>query len=686
MNRIVTMSFLTLGLAACAATSSRPAPAPESAHALIPREAIFGNPERAQGRISPDGSRVSWLAPRDGVMNVWVAPTNDLTAARAITNDGYRGIRMHFWSPSSRFIYYLQDEGGNENYHVYAAEVATGVVTDLTPVKAGVRATVEGISRERPNEILVGLNDRNPQLFDLYRVQVESGERELVRENPGYVAWLIDNQLTPRFGIQQVAGGGAEVVDFDGKVLYAIPAEDFLNSQPVGFNAANDRMYMVTSKGRDTAALVAVDTNSGGFETLAATDAADIGNVMQHPTTYEPIAYSYEYLKTEWVGMTERVQADIEWLRAKLPGELALVSATDDLSRVVVHADAAEAPGVFYLFDRTAKTVTKLFATRPALAAAELQPMQALQITSRDGLELVSYLTLPPGADADRDGRPEVPQSMVLAVHGGPWARDSYGYHPWHQWLANRGHAVLSVNYRGSSGFGKKFTNAAIKEFAGRMHDDLIDAVRWAVDEKIAAADKIAIAGGSYGGYATLVGVTFTPDEFACGVDIVGPSSLATLIESFPAYWKPFLEGTWFKFVGDPSDPEDRADMISRSAISRVDAIKVPLLIGQGQNDPRVTKKESDQLVEVMKKKGLPATYVNFPDEGHGFVRPENRLAFYAVMEGFLGRCLGGRSAPFDADAFAGSTVQVLEGADWVPGLGEALAARGQDGGGDSGN
>ncbi|MEQ9317016.1 MAG: prolyl oligopeptidase family serine peptidase, partial [Henriciella sp.] len=407
---------------------------------------------------------------------------------------------------------------------------------------------------------------------------------------------------------------------------------------------------------------------------LAENDKADITNALLHPETYEPIAYASEYLRNEWAPLTDDAAADLTFLQEALGGDIQITAATDDLSRMVVYSESADAPGIYYVYDRAAQSVTEMFKTRPALADAPLQPMYPVEITSRDGLPLVSYLTLPPGSDADGDGRPEEPVPMVLNVHGGPWSRDSYGYNSWHQWLANRGYGVLSVNYRGSTGFGKNFVNAAVGEFAGAMHDDLIDAVNWTVSEGIADQDEIAIAGGSYGGYATLIGVTFTPDTFACGVDIVGPSSLATLIESFPEYWAPFLEGTWFKYVGDPAVPEEREDMLNRSAISRIDAISVPLLVGQGENDPRVTKLESDQLVASMQEKGLPVTYVNFPDEGHGFARPENRLAFYSVMEGFLSECLGGRAEEFGT-AFEGSTIQVLAGAEYVDGLEAAVAA-----------
>lgn len=676
-------SACAVALAACttngagdgadAATASAAA-APSAEVALIPRDAIFGNPERTQGRISPDGKWVSWLAPRDGALNVFVAPADDPTNARPITNDTVRGIRGHFWAPNSEFVYYSQDNGGDENFRVYASNVVTGEVRNLTEIADGARATIQAVSNTRPDEILVGINERNPQLADLYLVNVETGERTLVRENPGFAGWYVDNDLTPRFGLVQTPGGGANIVDMDGEVLLTVPAEDFLTTNAFGFNADNTYMYGVDSRGRDKAALVKISTEDGAVSIIGESDKADISNALLHPTTFEPLAYAANYLRSEWTPLNDDTAADLAFLRSELPGDIQILSTTDDMSKMVVYSEAAEAPGVYYIYDRAAQSVTEMFATRPALADAGLQPMYPVEIQARDGLTLVSYLTLPPGSDADGDGIPEEPVPMVLNVHGGPWARDSYGYNSWHQWLANRGYAVLSVNYRGSTGFGKEFVNAAVKEFAGKMHDDLLDGVQWAIDNGVTDADSVAIAGGSYGGYATLIGVSFTPDTFACGVDIVGPSSLVTLVESFPEYWKPFLEGTWYKYVGDPSDPEDRADMLARSAISRVDDITVPLLVGQGENDPRVTKLESDQLVQVMADKELPVTYVNFPDEGHGFARPENRLAFYSVMESFLSQCLGGRAQAVGT-AFDGSSIEVLHGADFVPGVTDAYAA-----------
>ena len=678
MKRIISLAASAVLLVACGdrqadeatqeSTSAAPKAQAVETAALIPRTVIFGNPDRTQARISPDGAWVSWLAPKDGVLNVWVAPSDDPANARVITNDTYRGISQYFWAPNSAFVYYIQDQGGDENFHVYSANIETGEVVDLTPVKDGARATVESISSQRPDEIVVGINERNAQLFDLYLVDVTTGERELLRENPGYAGWLIDNNLDPRFGFQPTPDGGGNIVDFEGEVFAVIPPEDFLSTNALGFNASNDAVFILDSRGRDTAALTRVALESGDVEVLAENDRADISGILVDQRTLEPIAYNVNHLKSQWYPVDDATAEDFEALSAALGGSLSIVATTEDMSKWIVHEDAPERSGTYFIYDRGDRSVTKMLEQYPDLANYTLAPMEALTIKSRDGLDLPAYLTLPVGSDSNGDGRPETAVPMVLAVHGGPWARDEYGYRSWHQWLANRGYAVLSVNYRGSTGFGKTFTRAAIGEFAGKMHDDLIDGVQWAIDAGVADPDKVAIAGGSYGGYATLIGVSFTPDTFACGVDIVGPSSLVTLIESFPEYWKPFLQGTWYTYVGDPANEEDREDMLARSAISRVDDIKVPLLVGQGQNDPRVTKLESDQLVEAMAANELPVTYVNFPDEGHGFRRPENRLAFYSVMEGFLESCLGGTSEPVN-DAFEGSTVEILYGQGYVKNL-----------------
>lgn len=646
-----------------------------SEYELIDRSELFGNPVASQGRISPDGEWVSWIAPDDGVMNVWVAPASDPSNGKVVTDDRHRGISNHLWSVDSKYVLFVKDNNGDENFHVYATDPRTGETRDLTPLEDGIRAQLMGASRDRPGVILVGTNERNPQLTDLYEYNIETGERTLIAENPGYASFITDNTYKPRMAMIPQPDGGMQAVYLNedltpGDVFADIPSEDMLNTNIVQFSRDNNTVYMIDSRDRNLAAGVAVDLATGERRVIVEPEQADLSNIMVDNDTYEPIAYSTNYLKSEWTPLTDEARAELAFLDANLEGEFQVTSRSQDDNTWIVYDGSAQAPGQYYVYDRTADTLTPWFATRPDLADAPLQPMHPLELKSHDGKTLVSYLTLPPGSDADGDGRPDEAVPMLLWVHGGPWARDGYGYNTIHQWMANRGYAVLSVNYRGSTGFGKEFTNAAVGEFAGKMHDDLIDAVDWAVGEGIAQEDKVAIGGGSYGGYATLIGVTFTPDKFACGVDIVGPSSLVTLIESFPEYWKPFLAGTWYRYVGDPSDPQAREDLLARSAISRIDDIRVPLLVGQGGNDPRVTKPEADNLVAAMQAKNLPVTYINYPDEGHGFQKPENRQSFFAAMEGFLGTCLGGRVQPI-GDSFEGSSAEILAGAEYVEGLGD---------------
>lgn len=678
MKRILLLAGLAIFLSACGdrGTDVDSAKAVDEQQAssspkLIPREVIFGNADRTVARISPDGKYLSWLAPDNGVMNIWVAPADNPEKATVITHDDYRGIQFYSWAPNGQFIYYTQDKGGNENSHVYSANVSTGEVIDLTPVADNVRAQIEAVSADHPDHLVVGLNERNPQVFDLYLVNGRTGERELIQENPGFMGWVIDHDLKPRLGQAPTPEGGANLMDMEGNVVAAIPVADFLTTGVIGFNASNDAIYMVDSRGRDKAALTSMSLDSGEIVVLAESDVADVSGLLVDARTRSPIAYNVNYLKSSWSALDDETAADIKALTTALPGSLQILATTQDMSKWIVHEDATNKSGAYYIYDRESKSVQPLLEQYPALADYSLAPMQALELESRDGLTLVSYLTLPLGSDADGDGIPEKALPMMLWVHGGPWARDEYGYNAAHQWLANRGYAVLSVNYRGSTGFGKAFTRGSVGEWAGKMHDDLIDAVGWAVSSGVADKDKVAIGGGSYGGYATLVGLTFTPDTFACGVDIVGPSNLITLLESFPEYWATFLEGTFYLDLGNPADEKDREFMMSRSPISRVDQISAPLLVGQGQNDPRVTKIESDQIVESMAERELPVTYVNFPDEGHGFARPENRLAFFAVMEGFLEGCLGGASEPVN-DAFDGSSIEILYGSGYIENLPKA--------------
>ncbi|MCL1635895.1 S9 family peptidase [Luteimonas sp. SX5] len=688
-RRLILASSLALALSACtgkdpsadAAAPATPAPAAPAAEAeLISREALFGNPERAAVQISPDGKYLSWVAPVDGVMNIWVAPADDPGKAKSITDDKARGIRQYFWSYLPDTLLYLRDTGGDEDFHLYSVNLTSGEKRDLTPFPK-TRAMVSGVSHLHPESILVGMNDRDPKWHDLYSVDLASGKRTLVEKNTqSFAGYMADADYKVRMAFKPRPDGGQDLLAPDGKGGWKkvddIPFEDSLTTSPAGYTTDGKTLYFVDSRGRNTAALFAVDTASGEKKLVLEDARADVGDTLSDPKTGVVQAVAVDYLKEEWKPLDQSVAADLKKLEAIGPGEISINARTLDDKTWIVAYSAAEASIVYYRYPRGGEPV-KLFSARPALDGKPLVAMWPQEIESRDGRNLVSYLTLPKNADANNDGRADKPVPMVLLVHGGPWGRDGYGYSSMTQWLANRGYAVLSVNFRGSTGFGKDFVTAGDREWAAKMHDDLIDATEWAVKQNVTTKDQVAIMGGSYGGYATLVGMTFTPDAFKCGVDIVGPSNLNTLLSTIPPYWASFFE-QFAKRVGDPRTEDGKKLLAERSPLTHVDKISKPLLIGQGANDPRVKQDESDQIVKAMKAKNIPVTYVLFPDEGHGFARPENSKAFNAVTEGFLSKCLGGRAEPIGQD-FAGSSITVPEGADGVPGLADALKSHKQD-------
>jgi dipeptidyl aminopeptidase/acylaminoacyl peptidase len=642
---------------------------------LIPREDLFGNPTRAGGQVSPDGKWLSWRAPKDGVMNVWIAPVSDPSAARAITNSTDRPIPQYFWAPDGKSVLYVQDKGGDEDYLLYGIDVATGAERTLTPFEK-TRIQLVGASTTIKDRLLVGVNNRDPRFHDVHMLDLNSGELTLVMQNDGYAGFLADNNLDLRMAVRPNAAGGMDFFPVaEGKIAEApsesTTLEDSLSTSPAGFTSDGNTMYWIDSRGRNTAALIAQDVATGAKRVIAENDKADIGGTMSDPKTGEVEAYSFTYLTTEWTATDPAVKTSLDWLDGQFEGDFGVQSRTEDDTKWVVWNDPVTTPMKAYIYDRTANTLTEFYTGRPDLADAPLQKMHPVEIASRDGLTLPSYLTLPAGTDPNGDGVPDAAVPLVLLVHGGPWARDGYGFNPYHQWLANRGYAVLSVNFRGSTGFGKDFVNAGNLEWGKKMHDDLIDAVDWAVAKGVTSADKVAIMGGSYGGYATLAGLTFTPDKFACGVDIVGPSNLETLLATIPPYWAPMVS-QFHERMGNPNTPEGLALLKERSPLYSADKIKKPLLIGQGANDPRVKQAESDQIVAAMKAANIPVTYVLYPDEGHGFAKPNNNIAFNAVTENFLANCLGGRAEPI-GDTVKNSTAQIVEGAEHVQGLGEAL-------------
>ena len=638
---------------------------------LIPREALFTLPYNTDVQLSPDGKYISYRAPvcswSGCFMNVWVAPLDNPSAAEPVTGDTTHGIQYYFWAFTNNHILYMQDTDGDENWRIYSVDLTTRQTTSLTPPE-GVKAAIQEVSPKFPVEILVKLNERDPALHDLYRIDIRNGERRLVQRNGGFLGFITDDDYQVRFAIRFTPDGGSEIHsptnEGEWRPFAKIAMEDSMRTFPVGFDEGG-QFYMIDSRERNTAALFTVDLDTGERTMIAEDLRADISDAIVEPTGGYPQAVAFTYERTHWQVLDDSIEPDMVHLSSILDGDFGVISQSLDNRHWIVLYTLGDGPSKYYHYDRGRHEGEFLFKTsQEGLEEPPLAQMHPIVINARDGLELISYLSLPTWTDPDGDGRPGDPVPMVLLVHGGPWARNYWGYDPQHQWLANRGYAVLSVNFRGSDGFGKQFLNAGNKEFAGKMHDDLIDAVNWAIEEGVADPDRIAIMGSSYGGYAALVGLTFTPDVFACGVAFAGPSNLITHLESIPPYWAPAVE-IFATRIGDHRTEEGRTFLRERSPLTHVDRIKRPLLIGQGSNDPRVKQSESDRIVQAMQAKDLPVIYLLYPDEGHGFASVNNQLSFNAVAEAFLSSCLGGRFQPI-GDSLRDSSVTVLGGGSYL--------------------
>lgn len=638
-------TWLVLMVACCLAAFLRslPAqadPATSAPTPLIPREVLFGNPERAQPRISPDGTQIAYLAPVNGVMNVWVRSLEG-GDDRVVTADTKRGIRSYLWQYDGRHLLYLQDKDGNENSHLYQTDVAAKTTTDLTPFDK-VRVGIVGYEPQQPHTILVGMNRRDPRIFDVHRVDLESGKVVLDTQNPGDVAaWVADHELVPRIAQVETKGGGTLIrVRDDGKApwrdLMAWGADETFGGV-VGFTPDGRSVWVQTSVDANASRLLEVDLASGRRKVLVEDAEFDVGGVVTHPRTHALEASWVIRQRLEWVILDPSLKEDFEALRRVRDADMVGLTRSLDDQRWIVTYVSDNAPVYWYLYDRPTRKATLLFSDRPQLGNYRLASMKPIEFTARDGMKLYGYLTTPAGMKAEK-------LPMVLLVHGGPWGRDRWGFSPYAQWLSNRGYAVLQINFRGSTGYGKKYVNAGDRQWAGAMRTDLLDGKDWAVRTGVADPAKVCIMGGSYGGYATLAGVAWAPDAYACGVDIVGPSNLNTLLKTIPPYWSTIL-AAFRKRMGDTE-----AFLTSQSPLFRADQIRVPLLIGQGANDPRVNKAESDQMVAALRKQGKTVEYYVFPDEGHGFARPPNNKAFNAAIERFLSRHLGGRCEPPTAD------------------------------------
>jgi dipeptidyl aminopeptidase/acylaminoacyl peptidase len=642
-------------LAASAAGAQAPAPAAAAPAAtpLIARDVLFGNPERTAPRLSPDAKRIAWLAPDDkNVLQVWVQ-TFGKEDAKKVTADKKRGIRQYRWAHDDRTLLYLQDTEGDENWHLFGVDLETGNVRDFTPYQ-GVRADLVQVSPKVKDRILVQMNLRDRKVFDVYELNLGTGSLTLVTENPGDVlGWEVTDDL-------EVKGAQANLPDGSTELRYRenakAPWTAFAKApfgetlSAVDFTADGKGWYIVSSLGANTNRVVLKPIGAGEEIVVAENPEVDAGSVVVNPYRHVVEAVDFPAGRQAWKVLdTNNVQADFEGISKLSGGDFSITSRDRADRKWVVAFTEDRGPVRFYLWDRDTKKGTFLFVTQPKLEGQPLAEMRAVSFPARDGLALNGYLTLPVGVVAKN-------LPLVLFVHGGPWARDSWGYNPYAQWLANRGYAVLQVNFRASTGYGKKFLNAGNKQWGKTMQSDLTDAVNWAVKSGWVDPKKVAIMGGSYGGYATLAGLTFTPEVYRCGVDIVGPSNLFTLLATIPPYWAPMLS-QFHNRVGDPK--ADEALLRAASPLFSADKIKAPLLIGQGANDPRVKQAESEQIVAAIEKNGGGVTYVVYPDEGHGFARPENRIDFNARSEAFLAECLGGRVEPLAGERIPGSTGQV---------------------------
>jgi dipeptidyl aminopeptidase/acylaminoacyl peptidase len=610
---------------------------------LIPRSVLFGNPDRMAPTLSPDGRRLGYVAPDEGVLNIWVGPADGSEPAMPVTKDRDRGIRDYLFCHDDRHLVYLQDTAGDEDWRLYALDLDTGEGRLLTPATK-VHAQIIAHNRWHPTTMLIALNADNPQLHDLYRLDLRMGTLALDTRNPGFISWLVDSDLTARGGFTMQADGSvvlmrrkADVEDPDDEwePLLEIPADDATTTDAVGFNRAGDTLYLLTSMDANATRLVRMRFADGTREVVTEDPQYDIADVWRHPETREPQAVVLDEARTRIVALDPAIEEDVQRLRALGDAEIGIGREERSDTRWLVSLAPSDGPVRYYVYDRSTGDTTYLFAHKDALDEYELAPMESFSFPARDGLTVSGYLTFPRGVE-----RRDLP--AVVNVHGGPWVRDRWGYNPEAQWLANRGYVSVQVNYRGSTGYGKAFLKAGDKQWGRAMHDDLIDAVTYVVAQGWVDKATVGIIGGSYGGYAALAGAAFTPHVFRCAIDLVGPSNLLTLLASIPDYWAP-MRAMLYQRVGNL---ETERDMLwERSPLSQVDAIRIPVLVAQGANDPRVKQAEAEQIVAALVEKGLPHEYLLFEDEGHGLAKPENREVYYQAAERFLAEHLGGRTS-----------------------------------------
>ena len=632
---------------------------------LIPRRTFVRDPDRISVSISYDGKRLAWLEPRGGFLNLVVAPADDPSQPRQVTGEAERSLVAEaFWAADNRHLIVFRDPTGAENHQAFSVDADTGTEVALSP--AGAKSFVWRLSTRAPSVAVIGCNARDPRRFDPIRVDLATGESTRLLLNETFTDLWLDRDLAVRLGQRWAPDGSATVHsrDADGnwEMVFEIPPEDTLTTRVGWVGADGTTATLLDSRGRDQTAAYEYDLVRRSGRLLAEDAEAEISALLYDPRTLKPAAAAATAARTRWQPIDPTFAPHLERLVALASGgELSFIDTDELFSRLVVYATSSDGPGRYYLYDRASGEARFLFYNRDDLAGLALRPMRSVTVVARDGLRLSCYLTLPEPGFASGP--------LVLACHGGPYWRDVWGYNGLHQWLADRGYAVLSVNFRGSTGFGKAFLTAADQQWYGAMQEDLEDAVAWAVAEGVADPARLGFFGASYGGYAALAAATKTPELFACIVDVFGISNLVTFMRAIPPYWTSWF-GMWKHQLADPETEEGRAWLVAHSPLTHAARIVRPLLIGQGMNDVRVRAEESEQIVRALQSHGTPVTYVTFSDEGHGFTRPENRLAWSAVVEGFLCRHLGGASEPA-GNALAGSTLRFEAGEELVGGLAE---------------
>jgi dipeptidyl aminopeptidase/acylaminoacyl peptidase len=617
---------------------------------LIDRNLFYGEVTIAGAQISPDGRYLSFLKPYKGTRNIWVKGADEpFSAARPVSAEATRPIRSYFWSRDSKYILYVQDSGGDENFNVYAIDpkLAADAKTGVPPTRAltslkGVRTEIFAVPKAKPDILYVGLNDRDPKWHDLYELSISSGAKKLLRKNTDEISiWQFNDTGTLRLAVRTTKSGDTEIlrVDADGfKPLYSCSVLE--NCGAFDFDAAGKSVYFATNKGAlDLTELEIMDLATGATRKVEGDPdkRVDLYNVEISQLDHRILFTEYEDDMFRRYFKDRPFEADYRWLQTKLPGlEISFGARSNDENIWIVSANSDTEPGIVYVWNRKAKTLIQQYRVREEIPRDALAPRKPYHYKSSDGLDIPAYLTLPKGLAAKN-------LPLVVYPHGGPWYRDSFGYDTTAQFLANRGYAVLQPNFRASTGYGKKFLNAGNGQWGRKMQDDITWGIKALVGSGTVDAKRVGISGGSYGGYATLAGVAFTPKVYAAAVAYVAPSTLLTLLDAIPPYWEAGRKQMYTR-MGDPTTAQGKALLVAESPLTQAKAIVTPLLVVQGKNDPRVNVRESDQIVAAVRDNGKPVKYIVAPDEGHGFARPINILAYVTAMEDFFAQYLGGRS------------------------------------------